>query len=170
MCKAFEEIDDHRSPQNWSRCGRFISHIESLKCFAEQYKVNNAELLEASTWAAVYLDKCGLYEKAAMLDKWTLEQKKSILGKKHPSTLSSMNNLAEVLESLGKYEEAEEIHRQTLVLMESELGKASRPLTLGGRTRSLPIEIFTSSDGIKSTGLIQVSRECRPLCSEASFL
>ena len=35
VCIAFEEIGDRRSPQNWSRCGRFISHIESLEGFAK---------------------------------------------------------------------------------------------------------------------------------------
>jgi hypothetical protein len=29
-----------------------------------------------------------------------------VLGREHPSTLSSMNNLASVLDSQGKYEEA----------------------------------------------------------------
>ena len=46
-----------------------------------------------------------------------------MLGKEHPDTLTSMNNLAEVLGSQGKYEEAERINRQTLALRESVLGK-----------------------------------------------
>ena len=48
---------------------------------------------------------------------------KTVLGKKHPSTLRSMNNLAEVLSSQGKYKEAEEMHRQALALRETVLGK-----------------------------------------------
>ena len=40
-----------------------------------------------------------------------------------------MNNLAGVLESQGKYEEAEKMHRQTLALRESVLGK-EHPSTL----------------------------------------
>ena len=123
VCKAFEGIDDRTSPQHWSRCSRFISHIESLEGFAEQYGLKSSELLDASTWAAAYLDACGLYEKAAILNKRTLKQKESILGKKHPSTLTSMNNLALVLNRQGKYEEAEGIYRQTLALRESVLGK-----------------------------------------------
>jgi hypothetical protein len=34
-----------------------------------------------------------------------------VLGKEHPSTLMSMNNLAEALRYQGKYEQAEEMHR-----------------------------------------------------------
>ena len=40
----------------------------------------------------------------------------------HSSTLTSMNNLAEVLSNQGKCEEVEGIHRQTLALREAVLG------------------------------------------------
>jgi hypothetical protein len=46
-----------------------------------------------------------------------------VLGKEHPRTLTSMNNLALVLGDQGKYEQAEEIHRQVLGLSETVLGK-----------------------------------------------
>jgi hypothetical protein len=37
-----------------------------------------------------------------------------VRGKEHPYTLISMNSLASVLKSLGKYEEAEQMHQQAL--------------------------------------------------------
>jgi hypothetical protein len=46
-----------------------------------------------------------------------------VLGKEHPGTLTSMNNLAGVLREQGKYEQAEEMHRQVLGLSETVLGK-----------------------------------------------
>ncbi len=46
-----------------------------------------------------------------------------MLGKEHPSTLTSMNNLASVLSRQGKYDEAEEMHRQAMALKETVLGK-----------------------------------------------
>ena len=48
---------------------------------------------------------------------------KRVLGKEHPFTLTSMNNLALVLSSQGNYKEAEQIHRQELALTEKVLGK-----------------------------------------------
>ena len=129
ICVAFGEIGNRRSPQNWSRCGRFISHIESLKSFAKQYGIEDHNILDASIWAAVYLNACGLYEKAAALNERTLNQQKRILGKRHPFTLTSMNNLAAVFYSQGKYKEAEGIYRQTLALNKSVLGK-KHPNTL----------------------------------------
>lgn len=129
ICKAFGEIGDHRSPENWSRCGPFISHIEALEKFAEQYRLEDNEILGASMWAAMYLDACGLYEKAAIMNKRALNRKTIVFGERHPSTLTSMNNLAEVLERQGKYEEAEGIHRQTLAMRESVVGE-KHPNTL----------------------------------------
>jgi pentatricopeptide repeat protein len=38
-------------------------------------------------------------------------------GAENPSTLVSMNNLVDVLSHQGKYEQAEEMHRQALGLM-----------------------------------------------------
>ena len=37
--------------------------------------------------------------------------RETVLGKEHPSTLTSMNDLAMVLRDQGKYERAEEMHR-----------------------------------------------------------
>jgi tetratricopeptide (TPR) repeat protein len=52
-----------------------------------------------------------------------------VLGQEHPSTLISMNNLAQVLGSQGRYEEAERMHRQALQLIKKVLGQ-EHPHTL----------------------------------------
>jgi Flp pilus assembly protein TadD len=45
-----------------------------------------------------------------------------VLGPEHPNTLAIMSNLALVLNSQGKYEEAEVMNRQTLALREKVIG------------------------------------------------
>jgi hypothetical protein len=45
------------------------------------------------------------------------------LGKEHPETLTSVNNLASMLRYQGKYEEAETMNRRTLKGREKTLGK-----------------------------------------------
>ena len=52
-----------------------------------------------------------------------------MLGPEHPTTLTSMDNLAEVLRNQGKYEAAEKMHRRTLELCEKVLG-LEHPTTL----------------------------------------
>ena len=46
-----------------------------------------------------------------------------MLGKEHPNTLTSVNNLALVLQYQGKYDEAEAMNRQALDGYEKVLGK-----------------------------------------------
>ena len=55
------------------------------------------------------------------LHRQTLEMKEKVFGEEHPSTLASMTNFAIVLQQQGKYEEAEQMHRQTLNLSEKVL-------------------------------------------------
>ena len=50
-----------------------------------------------------------------------LERKQKMLGKEHPETLVSMNNLALALSDKGQYAEAERMHRRTLLLREEFL-------------------------------------------------
>jgi Tetratricopeptide repeat len=56
------------------------------------------------------------------MHRQALRLRETVLGKEHPSILTSMSNLAGVLSYQGKYEHAEEMHRQTLRLKEA-LGK-----------------------------------------------
>ncbi|KAK4220475.1 kinesin light chain 1, partial [Podospora fimiseda] len=63
------------------------------------------------------------------MHRQVLQLYEKVLGKEHPHTLTSMNNLALVLDKLGKYEEAEKMHRQVLQLREKVLGK-EHPHTL----------------------------------------
>jgi hypothetical protein len=58
-----------------------------------------------------------------------LRLRETVLGKEHPFTLTSMNNLATGLRVQGKYEQAEEMHRQALRLREMVLGR-ERPNTV----------------------------------------
>ena len=45
------------------------------------------------------------------MNRRALEGYEKVLGKEHPATLTSVNNLAGVLQDQGKYEEAEKMNR-----------------------------------------------------------
>jgi lipase chaperone LimK len=62
-----------------------------------------------------------LQEMAALLRRY-----EKVLGKEHPSTLSSINNLAHVLSDLGKYQEAKQMHQKVLQLRKKVLSKEQR--------------------------------------------
>ena len=109
VCKAFEKIGDRRSPQNWSRCSQLVSHIEFMEGFAEKYRLLNVILLDASIWVGIYFHECGLYQKAASMEKRTWDRAKALLGEEHPDTLISINNLAMTYCKQGRWKEAEEL-------------------------------------------------------------
>ena len=71
----------------------------------------------------------GKYQQAEQMYQQTAKLMETALGREHPNTLQSMNNLAVVLDIQGKYEEAKQMHQQTLKLMETVLGR-EHPNTL----------------------------------------
>jgi hypothetical protein len=56
------------------------------------------------------------------MHRQTLTTREKMLGFKHSFMLTTMNNLALVLNSQGKYEKTESMHRQTLATREKMLG------------------------------------------------
>jgi tetratricopeptide (TPR) repeat protein len=55
------------------------------------------------------------------MNRQTLALREKVLRREHPDTLTSMNNLAGVLNRQGKYKEAEAMHRQTLAISKKML-------------------------------------------------
>ncbi|KZL75723.1 kinesin light chain [Colletotrichum tofieldiae] len=64
----------------------------------------------------------GRYIEAEQIYRQTLDLKEKVLGAGDPSTLRSMNNLAEVLRFQGRYKEAKQMHQQALELYQRVLG------------------------------------------------
>jgi tetratricopeptide (TPR) repeat protein len=64
----------------------------------------------------------GQYSAAEKTHRQVNPLREKVLGPEHPDTLTSMSNLAVVLERQGKYEEAESMSRQTLAQREKVLG------------------------------------------------
>jgi hypothetical protein len=52
-----------------------------------------------------------------------------VLGEKHPSTLTTMHNLAQANESQGRYSDAESLYKRVLAIRERILGE-EHPSTL----------------------------------------
>ena len=108
---------------NWNRCQILFPHAE----LALEYQPINESFLQP--WAAVlsnaawYAAEQGNYNDAEQMDRRALDSKEKVLGKEHPDTLTSVGNLASVLQYQGKYEEAEQMNRRVLDGREKVLGK-----------------------------------------------
>ena len=88
-----------------------------------------AERSPSSTiWPSLY-NNAGRYAEAEPLYKRALEARERTLGKDHPSTLMSLNNLANLYTAQGQYEKAEPLFKQALETSERVLGK-EHPSTL----------------------------------------
>ena len=68
------------------------------------------------------LRSSGDYDAAATMARRDLELRETALGLQHPDTLSSVNNMAVVLDHQGKYEHAEQMSRRALNGRETVLG------------------------------------------------
>ncbi len=71
----------------------------------------------------------GNYQEASALAEKTLSLAERVLGKEHPGTLTSVNNLAALFQDLDRLAEAEPLHKRVLEAYERVLGK-EHPETL----------------------------------------
>jgi tetratricopeptide (TPR) repeat protein len=86
---------------------------------------------DRASWFAFFYGDQGRFKASLDLRRTEMETRVRAQGKEHPSTLTSMNNLALVLRNQGKYPEAEQIHRKVVEVSERVLGK-EHPDTLTG--------------------------------------
>jgi tetratricopeptide (TPR) repeat protein len=69
------------------------------------------------------LNSDGQWKEAETLLVQVMKFRKTALGKEHPETLTSMNNLASLFRHQGKYEAAEPLYKETLQLSKKVLGE-----------------------------------------------
>jgi len=62
----------------------------------------------------VAFDDKGKYEEAELMHRQTLARREKVLGAEHPSTLTSMANLASTYRNQGRWKEAEELEVQVM--------------------------------------------------------
>jgi tetratricopeptide (TPR) repeat protein len=106
-----------------------VAHIDM--CLLNDARFSKSESMlghdiascNAGDWISRFYRSHGRYNVSERLERIILETKTTSLGKQHPDTLMSMNNLASVLSYQGKYEQAKEMHQQVLRLRETVLGK-----------------------------------------------
>ncbi|KAI1132153.1 hypothetical protein F5Y10DRAFT_6263 [Nemania abortiva] len=115
---------EHENRKTWTK---YLPHAQAV------LEIDGAINTEENSYLLFNIAKSysilGKYSEAEQLYRQTLQLQEEVLGREHPSTLASMNNLANVLDDQGKYEEAEKMHRQTLQLKEEVLGR-EHPSTL----------------------------------------
>ncbi len=81
------------------------------------------DLAYALVVTARFLELNARYKTAEPLHRRALEISKRALGKDHPDTATTLNNLASLLHVTGRYKEAEPLYRRALDISKRALGK-----------------------------------------------
>lgn len=96
----------------WTYAYHYFGHFKlgllTLEIPTEYFFVYGFWVFKAWWWLALY--------------RRALAAREKVLGPEHPNTLSSVNNLAALYESQGRYGEAEPLHRRALAGREKALG------------------------------------------------
>ncbi|NJO76587.1 MAG: tetratricopeptide repeat protein, partial [Leptolyngbyaceae cyanobacterium RM1_406_9] len=93
--------------ENWKYCERFILHIADLSTHQPTDSLSWARVLHQTS---SYLYHQGRFETAIAYSERSLQIRETQLGKDHPDTATSLNNLALLYHSMGRYSEAEPLH------------------------------------------------------------
>jgi tetratricopeptide (TPR) repeat protein len=95
-------------------------HLRAVTTLAQQRTDERVANLCAAL--AAYLQMIGLYNEAQSYAERALTITEQVLGPQHPSTATSLNNLAELYRNQGRYEEAEPLYQRALTIREQVLG------------------------------------------------
>jgi tetratricopeptide (TPR) repeat protein len=109
--------------ENWTICGKLFPHAQMVLLLCPTNEVHLVQWASILYNAAWYSWETGSYNIAEEMNHRALEGFEKALGKEHPNTLKSINNLALVLRDQGKYKQAEEMNRQAMIGYKKALGK-----------------------------------------------
>ena len=101
----------------------YIKYAVSFSDFWNEKHVEDANLANLMGWIGLYSDDRADYSKALEWYRKALAITEKVLGKEHPSTATTYNNIAGVYDNQGNYEEALEWYRKALAITEKVLGK-----------------------------------------------
>ena len=104
--------------KNWWRCDRLVEQAQAIYRQPATITLDLARLLNQTGY---FLEGKGRYTEVEPLYQQALQIKRSQLGWEHPSTATSLNNLAGLYQFQGRYREAEHLYIQALKILRSQL-------------------------------------------------
>jgi tetratricopeptide (TPR) repeat protein len=119
VCAACPDATD---VSQWPACERWLPHALLCATWIEQEQISSVEAALLLIVAGYYLNERGRYREVEPLYQQGLAIYEQQLGALHPSTATSLNNLAALYQAQGKYEQAEPLHQRALAIYEQQLG------------------------------------------------
>ena len=107
---------------NWPACDRLLPHALACAGFINSWGLEFAEAAHLLTITGDYLMGRAGYAQADPIYRWALSINEKSMGREHPDTSLSLNNLAELYRVQGRFAEAEPLQRRALAIRENNLG------------------------------------------------
>ena len=116
----------------WTQCLRYLDQAQACNTLIAHYTLLLIEAADLLNRTSLYLYKHALYAVMEPLCVRALAIYEQQLGTEHPSTASSLNNLAILYSDQGKYAEAEPLYQRALAVYEQQLGPSipTQPVAL----------------------------------------
>ncbi|KAL9572088.1 hypothetical protein ACKAV7_003805 [Fusarium commune] len=108
--------------ETWPTCQMLLPHIESI-VEEEPPETELQQWTHLLTNCAWYLLTIGSYAAAEKLNKEAAKWRATMLGEKHPNTLTSMGNLASTYRNQGRWKEAEDLEVRVMEAGKTVLGE-----------------------------------------------
>ncbi|KAK6206204.1 hypothetical protein QIS74_13623 [Colletotrichum tabaci] len=115
--------------ETWEKCQALMPHVEQLLNEEPAEESDRLEWSELVTNMSHYFLMLGDYYRAEATVLQAVRIRTGSLGQKHPSTLTSMANLASTYRHQGRWEEAEKLEVQVMETSKTKL-RADHPSTL----------------------------------------
>ncbi|KAF4888268.1 Kinesin light chain [Colletotrichum fructicola] len=141
--------------ETWQQCQTLMPHIQPLLDKPPLEECGRLEWSELLTNVSWYLVMLGNYFRAEVIVQQAVSTRTETLGEEHPSTLTSMANLASTYRNQGRWKEAEELEVRVMETRKRVLGE-EHPNTL----TSMHNLVFTWKDLERWKDATQLLQEC----------
>ena len=91
----------------WLHCQQYIPQVQTCAALIDQWNMTFPEATQLLMQAGNYLEQSAQYAQAEPLYQGALAICEKMLGPEHPSTATTLHELAVLYGDQGKYEEAE---------------------------------------------------------------
>src|SRR5450755_2730787 len=115
---AFPKVEH----QNWPQCNQLLPHALLCAELIAQEQMNAPEAARLLNQTGDYLNARARYTEAEPLYVRALAICEQQVGPQHPTTATSLNNLALLYDNQGKYEQAEPLYQRALSIYEQQVG------------------------------------------------
>ncbi|GLV53702.1 tetratricopeptide repeat protein [Dictyobacter sp. S3.2.2.5] len=129
IVRAFNRLIPRIHYGNWPRCFALLPHAKRCIHLIDRWQMKSTEAATLLNWTGRFLAEQATYAEAEIYLQKALALREKILGPRHRSTISSINNLARLYHKQAKYTQAEPLYQKALEISEQTIQRNMRNIT-----------------------------------------